>query len=419
LTLKTIAKNAGWLGLIQVLNYVLPILTVPVVARAFGPSIYGILATFYAYASYVDILTGYGFNITGPRAIATSRNDVFTLSRMLSATIGAQFLLGSLGVVIFSAILFIIPYGGGYKFVCLIVLIQTFATSMAPQWVFLGMEETRNFAIIQMVFRALAVALILFVIRTPDDLLLFVSVNCVTAVLILIFSFLALARYDIRWRIPSVQELVSVIRQASRLFVSAVSISLYTTTNVLVVAFILGPSAAGAFALADRLRQATAGIIDPITQAVYPFVCRLAGQGATHEEAWAKRMFFRSIVGLAALISISLFAFAPLIIWLVGGKAFEAAVPVLRILAFLPVIVALSNTLGKQTLLPLYMDREFTWVVVSAALFGVTGLSILTYVLGLSGAALAILAVEMYVTIALAMIVQRRMSILSLFFKRP
>ncbi len=121
---------------------------------------------------------------------------------------------------------------------------------------------------------------------------------------------------------------------------------------MLIVAFVLGPSAAGAFALADRVRLATTGIIDPVTQAVYPFVCRLAGQGATHEEIWVKRIFFRSIVVLAAVISLGLFAFAPLIIWLVGGSAFEAAVPVVRILAFLPVVIALSNTLGRQTLLP-------------------------------------------------------------------
>jgi O-antigen/teichoic acid export membrane protein len=336
---------------------------------------------------------------------------------MVSAIIGAQCLLGSVGATMFLAVLSIIPYGAEYKFVAIIVLVQTFATSLTPQWIFLGLEQPRTFAIIQLVFRVLAAALIIVVVRTPADLVFFVSVNCITAVAILIFSLLGLARCNLQWQTPSIEDLVSNVRPASRLFLSAVSVSLYTTTNVLIVAFVLGPSAAGAFALADRVRLATTGIIDPVTQAVYPFVCRLAGQGATHEEIWVKRIFFRSIVVLAAVISLGLFAFAPLIIWLVGGSAFEAAVPVVRILAFLPVVIALSNTLGRQTLLPLHMDREFTWVFVSAALFGVAGLFLLTHELGLRGAALAMLAVEIYVSLVLAIIVQRRMSILSLFFR--
>ena len=59
-----------------------------------------------------------------------------------------------------------------------------------------------------------------------------------------------------------------MVRRASRLFISAVSINLYTTTTTLVVAFILGPVAAGAFALANRLRAAAAAVIGPLTQAV-------------------------------------------------------------------------------------------------------------------------------------------------------
>ncbi|MBI1869047.1 MAG: oligosaccharide flippase family protein [Methylocystis sp.] len=417
--LKTVAKNAGWLGLIQALNYVAPVVTVPVVARAFGPDVYGILATFYAYGAYIALATEYGFPTIGPRAIAGAHVNTQFLSQTVSTIVSAQFVLGATALVIFGAAMSIAPYGGDYKIVAVMVSVQTFATSMAPQWVFVGLEQTRNFALVQTVFRVAAAALVLLVIRTPGDLLLFAGINCVAAVLILVFSLLAMARFDIRWRPPSLKELIEVIRQASRLFVSSVSISFYTTANVLIVAHVLGPIAAGAFALADRLRLATAGVIGPMIQAIYPFVCRVAGREATHEEEWAKRVFFRCIVAMSALISLTLFAFAPFIIWLAGGEKFAAAIPVLRMIAFLPVIIALSTTFGMQTLLPLHMDRQYTWVVSSAAVLGVTGLFALTYAGGLPGAALTMLVVESYVAVAFAALVQRRMSVLSLFFKRP
>jgi PST family polysaccharide transporter len=419
LSLKTILKNAGWLGLIQILTYLIPFLTLPVVTRSFGPILYGILAAFNAYGRYVFVIVGYGFDFTGLRAIARSREDHFTSSKTVSTIFSAQILLGTFAVLfLFTALPFIIPRGADYKFVGLIVLLQVFATAATPQWVFVGLEQIRSLAVAQFVFRIFAAVLIISLIRAPDDLLLYVSINCTAAIAILIISLIALTRHRIRWKTPRVAELVSVIQEGAYLFVSKVSISLYTSSTTLFVTIILGPAAAGAFALADRVRSEANIIIGPLNMAVYPFIYRVVGGVETDEAEWTQRVFFLGVVALAALISVALFVFAPLIIWLLGGDAFHDAIFVLRIMAFLPLIITLSNRFGYQALIPLGMDRQFMWIVISAALFGVTGLFILMNRLGLAGAALAMLTVEIYVTVAFAIAVQKRKSILSFFFRK-
>ena len=201
MSLKTIIKNAGWLGLIQILNYLIPFLTLPVVTRAFGPILYGILAAFNAYGRYVYVIVGYGFDFTGLRTIARSREDQLTVSKTVSAIFSAQILLGTLSVLfLFAALPFIIPSGANYKFVGLIVLLQSFATVITPQWVFLGLEQIRSLALAQFVFRLFAALLIIFLIRAPDDLLLYVSINCAAAVVILTISMIGLTQHHIRWR---------------------------------------------------------------------------------------------------------------------------------------------------------------------------------------------------------------------------
>lgn len=419
MSLKTIVKNASWLGLIQILNYLVPFLTLPVVTRAFGPTLYGILAALNAYAAYVTVIVQYGFDFTGVRAIAHTRTDISTLSKTVSTIFCAQLLLGAVALAgFFVALPVIVPHGADYKFVGLIVLIQIFATAATPQWVFIGLEQMRGLAVAQSVFRTLAAALIIFSIRAPDDLLLYVNINCIAAVAILIISLIALGRHHIRWQIPSLTDLFSVIRQGAYFFVSKASISLYTTTTTLLVAIVLGPAAAGAFALADRIRIVAASIIGPLNMAIYPYLFRVVGRVETHEEAWTQRVFFLGILALSALISIGLFVFAPLIIRLLAGDAFRDAILLLRIIAFLPFIITLSTKFGYQTMIPLHMDRAFMWIVISAALFGITGLFILMKTLGLTGAALSMLAIEIYVTVAFAIAVQQRVSILSFFFKK-
>jgi PST family polysaccharide transporter len=405
------------LGLIQILNYLVPFLTLPVVTRAFGPTIYGILATFNAYAAYVSVIVQYGFDFTGVRAIARSHADICILSKTVSTIFGAQILLGAVALASFLAALpVIVPHGADYKFVGLTVLIQIFATAATPQWIFVGLEQMRGLALAQFVFRTLAAALTIFLVRAPDDLLLYVSINCIAAVAILIISLIVLGRYHIRWQIPKLADLLSVIRQGAYFFVSKASISLYTTTTTLLVAIVLGPTAAGQFALADRIRMVAASIIGPLNMAINPSLFRVVGRVETEEEARTQRVFFLGILALSALISIGLFVFAPLIIWLLAGDAFQDAILLLRIIAFLPFVITLSTKFGYQTMIPLHMDREFMWIVLSAAFLGITGVFILMKTLGLTGAALAMLAIEIYVTVLFVIAVQKRVSILAFFF---
>lgn len=415
--LKTITRNASWLVLVQVLNFGIPIITLPIVARAFGPMTFGVLALISAYAAYVGLAIKYGFDLTGPRMVSRLRTDIAGLSKQLSAILFAQFILGTIASAIFLLFLSATSLTPDFRLISIGVLIQAFATAITPQWIFIGLERTRKFAISQLVLRPAAAVVILATIRTPADLGLYVSINAIAALLAALSSFFILSRDGIRWAVPSVWSVAWGIRDATRLFISTASINLYTTTNVLIVNLILGPAAAGSFALADKLRSAATSMLGPATSAIYPFICSITGREETAQEAHTKRIFFRLLIGASFLMSLALLWLAPLIVHLIGGREFEDAVPVLRLTAFLPLIIILSNIFGIQTMMPLNMDRQVSWVVTSAAVLGIAIMFLLTSVLALKGAALTMLVVECYVTLAMGVLLGRRLNIMYLFFR--
>jgi hypothetical protein len=47
---RKLALSAGWLGLIQLVSYAIPLLTLPIIARAFGPETFGMPAIATAQA---------------------------------------------------------------------------------------------------------------------------------------------------------------------------------------------------------------------------------------------------------------------------------------------------------------------------------------------------------------------------------
>jgi O-antigen/teichoic acid export membrane protein len=283
-------------------------------------------------------------SVTGPRSIARLRADPQLLSKTISEFLTIQFLFGAAAIMIFFAVLPLILHVRDHKIAGSIVLVQMFATAAAPQWVYVGLEQSRYFALNQFVFRGLAAVLIVFLIRSPHDLLLYVSMNCFSALAILVSSIAGLARYRVRWIVPEFRELISVIRQSTQLFLSRISINVYTAATVPIVAIVMGPSAAGIFALADRIRFVAGSLIDPFTDAAYPFLCRMAGREETSVEAWTKRILFRSVVIVSVFISIGLFTCAPYIVWALGGDKFGDAILVLRMIAVLPLFMALSRT---------------------------------------------------------------------------
>ena len=186
LDLRAIINNAGWLALVQIVNYTFPLVTVLVVTRAFGPHTFGIVSTLSAYGLCAAVVTNYGLSVTGPRSIARLRADAQLLSKTISAFLATQFLTGMAAAIIFCAALPLIPDVREYKLVGLVVLIQMFATAAAPQWVYVGLEHPRDFALNQFVFRGLATILTVLLVRSPDDLLLYVSLNCSAAAAIFV-----------------------------------------------------------------------------------------------------------------------------------------------------------------------------------------------------------------------------------------
>lgn len=421
LSIKSVTRNAGWLGSIQAINYVVPLVTLPVVMRAFGPSVYGLFAAMNAYATYIGVITNFGLPVSGPRAIINASGDNAAISRCVSSGIGAQFLVGLVAVGALY-VLMIEFYGGEelgdstYKLVGGLVMLNAFALALAPQWIFLGLERLRDFSIVQLACRSGAATLILLTVRKQDDLLLFVSINFVSSLFIVVLSIHVLARYGIRWKMPSASDVKAMILQSKYLFFSSLSISFYTSTMTLIVAGVLGVHAAGQFALADRVRNAVSNLIGPMTQGIYPFVCRVS-QGGVENAEGLRRLFFRGILGFAVALSAMVYLGAPLIVRALGGDAFSAAIPVLQVLAFIPLVTALSNTIGTQTMLPLHMDREYTVAVTSAALIGPVLVSVLAWIYGLNAAAIGMLITEIYVCIALAWFLSGRVNLLSLYLR--
>ena len=104
---------------------------------------------------------------------------------------------------------------------------------------------------------------------------------------------------------------------------------------------------------------------------------------------------------LSAGISLVFLVGAPFISHIVLGHQFNGSILPLRWMAFLPLVIGLSNVFGVQTMLTFGMNKEFNRIVSSSAALNLLLTIPLAMYYGAAGAAAAVLLTECFVTAAM------------------
>ncbi|WP_265524007.1 oligosaccharide flippase family protein, partial [Providencia heimbachae] len=149
------------------------------------------------------------------------------------------------------------------------------------------------------------------------------------------------------------------------IFLSTFFVSMYTTSIPLILGYNSGAEAVGIYNAADKLKQALQGLIGPVSQAIYPRSNRLM-----HESRPKAIKFVASISKILILLMLIsclfVFSFSDQIVQLAFGVGNADTSAVLKIIIWIPILVALANMLGIQVMLPMGLSKTFgiTYVII-------------------------------------------------------
>ena len=237
-----------------------------------------------------------------------------------------------------------------------------------PVWFLQGMEKMAPMAVFNFIGRAAGVGLIVIGVRTSGDYWLVpyyqAGVPCLVFVAALYY---AIKRFDLGWPTVTLRAMMTTCRELLPIFLSNLSISLYTSFNPVILGIVAGNAAVGFFTAAQRLINAVTTLFHvQVSQVVYPNVSRRR----VRDPEGAFRLVRKSFIFLLLLstaISIVLFVYARSIILLVLGETMLPSVAAFRIMIPVIVVVAVSHVYGIQTMLPLGMKKEFSLAPICGA----------------------------------------------------
>jgi polysaccharide transporter, PST family len=379
------------------MTYVIPMIVLPYLVRVLGMEMYGLMAFAQSFAQYFTVVTDYGFNFSATRSIAQNKDDHGRTSRLFCSVYLIKLALTAAGAIILGLVATFLPRFHSEARFFFAAYIAVAGNALFPTWYFQGIERMRYISVIVGLSR-LGGAICLFVfVHSPKDALLAVLIQSGASVVSgVVGASVAIGtfRFQLIW--PTVAMIRETLADGWHLFLSSSAMALYTNTNVFLVGVLAGNVDAGYFSAAEKLLRAMQGLILPAVQAAYPHMNSLRVQSRELALRFIRRSL-RWIGGVTLIPSLVLFFFAGPITLLCFGKGATGSVPVVRWIAFLPVLSAISNVLGIMTMIPFGLDKQFSRIVIFAGLINIAiGIPLVTG-FGAAGAGASILLTELFV----------------------
>lgn len=418
---KKIFKNASYLGIVQLVNYVFPLITVPYVSRIIGPEGYGIINYATTFVGYFSLLIAYGFDLTGTRRIVKHLEQPSQIDQIVSEILTARILLFIISIFLFIlALIYFKPIQDDIG-VAVILFFGCIATVISPQFVFQAFEELTIFAKLNFFRGLLNVILVFLLVKEAKDYTILAILSSIFLISVnSLLCWLTIRKFGISYNLVKLQRAIKLLNEEKMVFFSTVVISLYTTTNVIILGWFASKAEVGYYTVSQTLLGMAVSVISaPISLAIYPHIGKSFAISREHGIETVKQIL-PIVFYITFGVSLALLLFAPIVIRLLYGKEFDNAIAVLQILSFQPLIIGMSNVFGIQVMLNMGLDKLFFRSTFIASVLGVMLSIYMSKYYSYIGTAWNSVIIECFVTLLMYIVLKRNnIHILELKYFKP
>lgn len=364
---RGLVQNVLALYSVQFVTYMLPLITVPYLTRVLGVANFGLYAIFQSFGLYAQTIVEYSFILSGTRDISRSRDDGNMRSDLLAGVIGAKLLLAGMVILACLGLQFVVPSFKDHPLIFWMGVSWGISLGFSLLWYFQGMERMRTAAALDLSAKTMATVAIFLLIKTPQDtwkIFLLYTVSNLTSVCVA--AFLVYRR--VTFRLPKWSLTRAALKTGWHVFTARLVVNVFAVGNNFILGLFAPATVVGYYASADKIGKTSAMLGEPVTYALFPRLALIVHDNP----ARAIQLMRRSLtlmLSFGAVLGLVLFLGAPIIIPVICGPGYEAAIAILRVMSPLPVILAASSVLGIQWMLSLRLDRQLNAVIVVTTCF--------------------------------------------------
>ena len=382
--------------MVSATQLLVPLLTYPYITRILGPANLGRI-------NYVDFLSqafiifaAFGIPYYAVREISTVRND--TTKR--AALVTEMALLNLVFSLIATTGFVLLTFSNWYHspVLYLLAMINILLSAFSFEWYVQGTEAFRFSAIRTVTVRLVMIAALYILVKTEADFNIYFGIF--TAGLLLLALLNGYKLFSENQITGKGLNLKKHLKPMWHFFLTSSAISIYIYFDTIILQHIThDEQAVGFYTIVLKMVRIFLLVILAIGTVLMPRLSYLVSTGNTREISRQLNRLLHFILLTGVPVGAGLMILAPEIIETIAGEKFLPAIPVMRILAFLPLVVGLSNLFCFQTLVPFNREKKFLSTVIIGCVVSISLNYLLIPYLQEKGAAIANMVTEIIITI--------------------
>ncbi|MQR87688.1 oligosaccharide flippase family protein [Bacillus megaterium] len=310
-------------------------------------------------------------------------------------------------IILVLLIIFVPKFNKDYL-VYLVSFLSVVGSVLFPLWFFQGIQKMKYITIMNMIAKVFSTLLIFVFVKNNNDIILavfFQTLNLlipgITALIFVNLKFNMKFRFNLK-KESWITELVG----GFHVFMTSIWVNVYVQGAVVITGFIASNKAAGYYAIGQKIMAAMVGIMQPIGQAAYPYMCDLyAGNFRKFLDFKTKLIKFCIVMSLAS--SGILFVFSEFFIYVVAGEPNKYLNLLIKLFA-ISVFFIVINTQITQVMYVINKDKVLQKLyLLTAVIFIVISIPLTLFYSAL-GMIISVIVIEFIVFITTITLVKNK-----------
>jgi PST family polysaccharide transporter len=359
---KILISNFFALSVLQAVNYLLPIITLPYLIRVLGAKYFGLLSFANATVVYLEIISNFGFNLTATREISIYRNDKKKVNEIFSAVMIIKFLLLITCFMLLSILVFSLEQFSSHWEIYFFTFGTVVGQVLFPVWFFQGMERMKYITYLNILARSLFTFAIFVFVQAKEDFYLVPILSSLGFIVAGLCSLIIIKmKFDICFEWQKIEIIKAYFKNSWNVFIIDFIPNIYNNFSTFFLGFFVSMEILGYYSLAIKINDIFNRFIYVIRNVTYPYLSNNFSKFAIISQATL-------LVGFS--FSVAIICLANNLFYLIFGDIIENSLLLIYILAPGPFLLAVKVSYGNNKLLVLKRDREMKNITVRYSIFG-------------------------------------------------
>lgn len=374
---------------------IIPIITIPYISRVLGKSGVGTNTFTNTVVQYFILLGSLGVTLYGNREIAYHQKNKEKRSAIFWEIAFLRFCSIGLAIGIFGIFLFFVHENFEIYLLQSIALV---AAAFDISWYFMGMENFKRTVTRNFIVQILSLVAIFTLVKTQQDLWLYVLIVTGAALLGNLSLWLYLPKEVYKPTLSAFYNIKKHIAPTLLLFFPQIAVSIYLLLNKLMLGILDSTVASGFFAQSDSIIRVSFTIVTSLSTVMMP---RISAMFMKNDIEGIKKQLKLSItimLGLAFPLSFGILAiaqdFAP---WFFGVDFTQVGV-LMMLEAPIIIFLSMGSLFGTQYLIPTKRTRILTLSYIYGALINFIANLVIIPFYSVEGAIVVAVVTEAIVT---------------------